>query len=337
MFQRVLIAFLISLGSGVAFASDAPTYLQNDKEAVSRVYSPRDLKRAKIRVGSVSEGAWGVFSAWVTGAIRSGDDLKSHAELLDSLKPFGFQDPALALADLVILWRSEDRLDDVFVQILRAGGAGTARYLKILKTVKNRYRPNPASDSDRGPNEFSSRRKYRRKGSVTNRMDLYQRFSGFQVLMLSDVLRHLFERMDAIRAQLVFVYPDRQDAIDLSPMGQYYFARRLLLKEMQDLNRSALFAGVPFGFEEVITAALETGLVNGSMLSQVFSIDDLWNPQVTPWQKVTSLALRLTGSSSVFLPPPFNVLASLAVLVVSGIVENRRRPMTQGRAGYDPF
>jgi hypothetical protein len=120
-------------------------------------------------------------------------------------------------------------------------------------------------------------------------------------------------------------------------MGQYFFARKLLLKEMQELNRSSLFQGVEFGFEEVIAAALETGLVGENMLSEVYKIDDLWNPNVAPWEKVSGLALRVSGSATVFLPPPFNVVGSLAILVIEGLIENRHRGLSQGRDGYDPF
>ncbi|NDG84580.1 MAG: hypothetical protein EBX52_06015 [Proteobacteria bacterium] len=210
------------------------------------------------------------------------------------------------------------------------------QYLGMVRRVKNRAIQSPANGGDFLPNRFSSSWKNRRR-RLTRRADLYARFNAYQVILLSDVMKHLFDRMEAARARLIFVKQDREDSIDLSPMGQYYFARRLLLKEMQELNRSALFAGTPFDFEEIVTAALETGLINEKMLSEVLAIDDLWNPSVAPWEKISSYALRITGGSTVFLPPPFNVIGALAMVILESVVENPSRHRGQGRDGYDPF
>jgi hypothetical protein len=252
------------------------------------------------------------------------------------LSEIGVQDPEIQLHSLLVLWRDQNGIDDVLFRVLSQKGEGLNRYFRMIQTVKNRSVLNPASVSESGPNLFSSEYKNKRH-RLTHRVDLYTRFTSTQILLLSDVLKHLMIRLEATRAKLVFTYPNSEDAIDLSPMGQYYFARKLLLKEMQDLNRSTLFQGVQFGFEEVIAAALETGLVNGRMLSEVLRIDDLWNPFIAPWEKVTSLALRVSGSATVFLPPPFNVVSSLAILVIEGMIQSRHRVANQGRDGYDPF
>jgi hypothetical protein len=221
-------------------------------------------------------------------------------------------------------------------RILANEGKGVLRYLHLSRAVKDRFKVDPVSDAGSPRNFFSSGWKDRRR-SLTRREDLYSRFSEFQILMLSDVLRHLMTRMEAGRVEVVFSYPGKQDAIEVTPMGQYYFARRLLLKEMQDLSRSSLFAETPFGYDEVVTAALETGLVNGAMLDEVSHIEELWNPRVSSWLKASTLALRISGSSCVFLPPPFNLIGALAIVVIEGVVDNRHQDRGQGRDGYDPF
>ena len=327
--------------SSFAAETDWRNLLRNDKEAVSRVCCSRSgLRRAAERMADREGPAFDrLVSVLQDQAPESGappTDEGLYAELIRSLKQSGIEDPSEALPDLLKLWRSKDRVDDVFAGILSRGGKGLTRYLGIVRRVKNRSIQAPSGAGELLPNRFSSSWKNRRR-RLTRRGDLYGRFNSYQILLLGDVLRHLFERMEAGRARLVFSRQDHDDSIELSPMGQYYFARRLLLKEMQELNASAWFAGNPFSYEEVVTAALETGLVNGKMLNEVMAIDDLWNPAVAPWEKIGSYALRITGGSTVFLPPPFNVVGALAFVIIQSVIENPARHRGQGRDGYDPF
>ena len=332
----IFFALVQAPGAALAQNQGLRAILYNDKEQVAHTYSERDLRRARARDGDFSESAFRVTLETFDGIEKNQTDSEVFAKWVNALKTAGFEDPATQIPRFLVLWRAQNWIDDVLFKIAANQGKGLIRYLRTLQTVKNRAKASSASSLSSDPNPFSSSFLNRRH-RLTYREDLYARFSSTQILLLSDVLKHLFTRLEATRARLVFMYPDREDSIDLSPMGQYFFARRLLLKEMQELNRSFLFQGVEFGYEEVITAALETGLVNGEMLSEVFKIDDLWNPAVAPWEKVSGLAIRVSGSATVFLPPPFNVVGSLAILVLEGLIENRHRGVTQARDGYDPF
>jgi hypothetical protein len=159
--------------------------------------------------------------------------------------------------------------------------------------------------------------------------------------MMSDLLKKSFERMDATRADLVFTRGDQSEVIPLSPMGQYYFARKLLKKSIDDLNRSSLFSGSPFSYEDIVTAALETGLIQSNLISEVLKIDDLWNPSVNSWSKLSRFLLQVSGSANVFVPPPYNLISALALMVVEGVI-TRNANQRSGGAGtgdstYDPF
>jgi hypothetical protein len=143
--------------------------------------------------------------------------------------------------------------------------------------------------------------------------------------------------MDATKAELIFTSPGRIETIPISPMGQYYFARKLLLKDMQDLSRSSLFEGASFTYEDLVTSALETGLINSELLTAVFKIDDLWNPQVSRWSKIANYALQITGNSTIFLPPPYNVISSVALILIEGFMQRNHQNATQADSTYDPF
>jgi len=210
------------------------------------------------------------------------------------------------------------------------------RYLRNLRAIKNKYRSNTPSAADLSPNDLSSSIIYKHS-NLTYRQSLYYRFNSTQISLISDLLRRTFDRMDAKKAELVFTYNSGSETIPISPMGQYFFARELLKKEMTELNQSSLFAGSPFTYEDLVTAALETGLINHELLASVLKIDDLWNPEVKPWTKIANYAFQITGNASVFLPPPYNVISSVALFFIEGIVARKNQKASQADPNYDPF
>ncbi len=209
-------------------------------------------------------------------------------------------------------------------------------YLLILRQSKNRFRPAAPKPADLAPNDFSSSLANRRE-NLTYRKSLYVRFNSIQINLMSELIKKTFERMDATKAELIFTSPGRIETIPISPMGQYYFARKLLLKDMQDLSRSSFFEGASFTYEDLVTAALETGLINSDLLTSVFKIDDLWNPQVSRWSKIANYALQITGNSTIFLPPPYNVISSVALILIEGFMQRNHQNASQADSTYDPF
>lgn len=247
--------------------------------------------------------------------------LVNQAYLLGCLTPLEF-----SLADALRLNRVED-------WPLHLGP-----YLRMIRTFKNNKTPASPTSLDLSPNPFSSQTIYR-KNSLTWRKSLYSRFSPLQSNLLVSLMKRLFERMNADQAALVFSSASgtSSESIPLSPMGQYFFARKLLLKDMQDLNRSVLFRESPFVFEDLITASLESGLINSGILQEVYQIDDLWNPVMKPWSKVAGFALQATGNAAVFLPPPYNVISSVALILIEARMQKSTLRGSQNTTGYDPF
>jgi hypothetical protein len=232
-----------------------------------------------------------------------------------------------------VLNDSQYKLVDAFrVHQVERWSLRLAPYLRMLETIKNSNRTRSPSEQDLEPNAFSSQRIFKRS-SLTRRKSLYIRFSSLQVQLLVSLMKKFFHRMEADQAALVF----SGESIPLSPMGQYHFARKLLLKDLKDLNRSFIFQSSPFTFEDLITASLESGLIHGGILDQVFQIDDLWNPSVHPWRKVTAFALQVTGNASVFLPAPYNVISSVALVLIEGQLHRKKRKTLPDPSGYDPF
>ena len=202
-----------------------------------------------------------------------------------------------------------------------------SKYLKIISSVKG---------TNTKTNSLSSRFK-NKKEKITYRKSLYYRFNAMQISMVSDVLKKMFDRMDATKAEVVFTFHSGTESLPISPMGQYYLARKLLKKDLYELSRSSFFGGAAITHEDLITAGLETGLVNSDMLDSALKIDDLWNPEVQQWKKIADYGFRVSGTATIFLPPPFNVISSIALVFIEGLVYRKSNNSNQSDNSYDFF
>ena len=197
------------------------------------------------------------------------------------------------------------------------------KYLTILKETKNTSYPNPITANDLMPNKLSSKLIHKSHGQ-TYREYLYYRYNALQISMISDLLKKTYARMDAAKAEILITYSanktdiSNSETYQLSPMEQFRMASRMLRKDMVELSQSSLFGGVPISHLDLLTAALETGLINDSLLNSALKIDDLWNPYVPTWKKISNYAFMVTGTAAIFLPTPFNIISSVALVLLNG-------------------
>ncbi len=240
---------------------------------------------------------------------------------------------------LVTAGRKQGILDEGTAKLLlhydQAGidpnGIALEQYLDSLRRVKNREK------SHSGTSRFLSEIP-KDTGGLTRRERLYRLYDPTQIRMLTTVMKRLFTRMDSTRADLVFTRPDGStEIVPISPMGQYYFARKLLKRDLDELSRSFFFQGRSPGYDDLLTASLETGLIAPTDLDPLLEVDDLWNPDVPKWKRASDLAFRITGSASLFLPPPYNTLTSVTLVLLNSFIERKTRKPDQGDPGYDPF
>lgn len=215
-------------------------------------------------------------------------------------------------------------------------GTSLSKYLRIMKDAKNKSRVGPVKEIDLLPNALSSKLKDK-KDKITYRQSLYYRFNSMQIGMISDVLKKMFERMDATKTEVVFTFANSSETIPVSPMGQYFLARKLLRKDLLELSRSSFFGGGAITHEDLIAAGLETGLVNVDMLDSALKIDDLWNPEVKQWVKIANYGFRVTGTATLFLPPPYNVISSIALVFIEGLVQRKASNRNTTDTEYDFF
>jgi len=207
----------------------------------------------------------------------------------------------------------------VFYQLEALNGAGVQfwpltlkPYLAKLSVAKNQHKPGST------PNAFSSGW-INSRAKISRRSFLYSRYNGPQIVILSDALLTLSKRISAPQAKVVIEYdedPAHSETYTLSPMEQYRMAQRMLRKDLVALQNSPIFAGIQIDFVDLITAALETGVIGQEQVNSMLTMDDLWNPYVPAWKKWSALGFRTAGIATGFIPAPFNLLGAVGLVLI---------------------
>lgn len=211
-------------------------------------------------------------------------------------------------------------------------------YLTIIFNAKNKmvpikysYKPRKIEEED----EFSSKR-IKRFSKITRRKLLYAKYDETQIVLLAQVLQKASRRMGVdvdteskrpfISQEFSVLNADGErtnyvETIELDPQSQYNLARRLLRKDMTELQMMDIFVAQKITHEDIVMAALETGYISLEEIEFVVQYDDLWNPERTKFEKISGFIFTVAGYSTFFLPPPWNITASIALGVVEGVVD----------------
>ncbi|MFP5385106.1 MAG: hypothetical protein ACLGHN_03455 [Bacteriovoracia bacterium] len=201
------------------------------------------------------------------------------------------------------------------------------RYADVINNAKDKLTKSPDVKST---NDFSSEY-VSRKDKITKRGHLYRTYNSTQIIMLAQIIEKAAKRMDAKEAYLRWQYtedPDGEHEIYvLSPMEQYRVAIRMLRKDMAEVMRSQAFQNTGLQYEDLISAAYETGFIKSEELDHVLKFEDLWNPKTPKWKKYANFAFSLAGTASFYLPPPWNIIGAIGlVLTQSKLVNGDQQP-----------
>lgn len=199
----------------------------------------------------------------------------------------------------------------------------------------NRILRSDLQAADSQPNVLSSGLIKDKKSKTTYRQALYARFSPFQIQELSNFYRDFLDLMQGKSAGFYVKDTPSGRSYDFpaSPQRQYIMVAGM----MQDqLNAYSYKNGVLVTHEDMLAAALETGLINNSAVEAALKIDDFWNPVIPPWKKIADFAFRVTGTATIFLPPPYNVVSSIVMVFINGLI-NRNANKRTASSLYAPY
>jgi hypothetical protein len=199
-------------------------------------------------------------------------------------------------------------------------------YLDIVRNAKDKLAIKVEEKSTNNFNEtYVSRR-----DKLTRRGKLYKVYSSTQVMVLAQLIEKTARRIDARYASINFQYTDDPEGeietYVLSPMEQYRLSIRMLRKEMAEIMRSQSFAGTGIEFNDIISAAFETGMINSEELDYVVKFEDFWNPKTPKWKAYANFAFSLAGTASYYLPPPWNIIGAIGLVVTQSRYMNDDEP-----------
>lgn len=189
-------------------------------------------------------------------------------------------------------------------------------YLDVVKNAKDKMSPTGKPEND--PSKYSTIY-VERKERLTQRGRLYRQFDSTQVLILSDIIHKTAKRMDAHRVAINFQYTNTPDSeletYVLSPMERYRLSIKLLRKDLGEVQRSELFRNTTVEYEDLVTAAYETGLIKSEELELILKFEEFWDPKEEKWKIYANFAFSILGTASFYLPPPWNIIGAIALVV----------------------
>ena len=190
------------------------------------------------------------------------------------------------------------------------------RYFDIISNAKDKLSPTGVPQVD--PSSYSNTYVIRRD-KLTQRGRLYKEFDSTQVMMLADIISKTAKRMDAHNVSINFQFENSPkseiETYVLSPMERYRLSIKMLRKDMAEVMRSDLFRNTNIGYEDLVSAAYETGLIKAEELELILKFEDFWNPKDPKWKIYASFTFTILGTASFYLPPPWNVVGAIALAV----------------------
>lgn len=213
-------------------------------------------------------------------------------------------------------------------------------YFEIIFKAKNSMIPKNyviSSVNFENQSKFSTE-KVRRFNKLTRRKTLYRKYSETQIILLSQILQKSSRRMgvdpDVISGRPFITQEftttnengepiNYVEKTEIDPQSQYNLARRLMRKDILDLQTMDIFRATKITFEDIVMAALETGYISLEDINYVVQYDDLWNPTVGRFEKISKFIFTIAGYTTFYLPPPWNVFTSMALGIIGGVIDNR--------------
>ena len=196
------------------------------------------------------------------------------------------------------------------------------RYADVIHNAKDKLTTNPEIKST---NSFSETY-ISRKEKITKRDRLYMTYNSTQIMMLAQLIEKTAKRMDAKEVSLHFQYagPNNETEIYIfSPMEQYRAAIKMLRKEMAELMRSDAFRHTGLQYEDLISAAYETGFIKSEELDYLLKFEDFWNPKTPKWKTYANFSFSLAGTATFYLPPPWNIVGAVGLIFTQSKILNK--------------
>lgn len=203
-------------------------------------------------------------------------------------------------------------------------GLSLSDYIKKKIKLRGQY-PLPLGQEQ---NNFVTQKVKKMKMSL--RTKLLSQYDFIQIILMGNVIKELQKNIASEKIQIM-VFDEEGDLeprriIDLEPMERFRFAIRFLKKEMALLATNSFFAGRAPSYMDLIAAAYELGIVASVEVDEVASLEEIWNPKRSFWEKASVWVTAVGSVAAVLVPPPYGFIPSLAVVAIQATTQSKPKP-----------
>lgn len=164
---------------------------------------------------------------------------------------------------------------------------------------------------------------------------LYQKYSDVEIILMGKILLNTARRLEAdcitLNIDFDLLSEGEIEYYVLSPMEQYRFSLKMLSLEYRKIEQ--LLKHKKTSYEEIVMAALETGVITEAELRSILEFEEFWNPKNPKWKKYVSFALTVGRTASLAIPFPFNFAAAGALTLIQSTFFNPRSSREENRDG----
>ena len=193
--------------------------------------------------------------------------------------------------------------------------------------MKNIKVENYNNSVQQGISDFVSSKDKINKVYPRNR--LYKNFNQFQIIMMAQIMERFIYRLENTATMGIHLFNNDEETIDIfyidSPMEIYRFLVKYLRYEMAKLKENHLFQGTTVLYTDIIAASFELYQIPPSSIDELVKMEEIWNPQVSNKEKIISWGKLFTQAGIIFIPPPYNYLASLSIMVIESFTKGSKQ------------
>lgn len=249
-----------------------------------------------------------------------------HSELLKidkKLKSFQLETlNYLALKGKRISEEVYKALEQARLNELEKGSLTLAAYHQKIQTLRSQY---PLRDSNEQSNFVSEKAK---KMRLTRRQNLLENYSDLQIIIMGNIIKTLREDLEAPKVEILVYDRETLDVrrkIQLEPMERFRFAIKFLRKEMAHLSTNTYFAGRSPSYTDLMAASYEIGIIPAIELDEVASLEEIWNPKKTFWDKAGVWIRTFSSIATIVIPPPYGFIPALAIVVIEATAGKKQQ------------
>jgi hypothetical protein len=164
-----------------------------------------------------------------------------------------------------------------------------------------------------------------KKLKMGRRQKLFENYSDLQIILMGNVIKNLRQRLEYDAVEITGFRNGRPlETMVLDPMERFRFAIKALRKEMSLLSLNTYFNGRTPDYIDLLVASYELGIIASAELEVIASLEEIWSPKKTFWDKANIWVRTLSSVATITIPPPFGFIPAIALVVIEATAINKK-------------